>query len=200
MNTYFALLTDVGEAKLANAMANGKALQFTEMGIGGGNGVVPTPDREQKTLVHEVRRADINQLSRDTVNANQIIIEQVLPESDGGFWVREIGLYDVDGDLCAVANCPPSYKPKLSEGSGRTQVVRMVLIVSAVEHVELQIDPTIVLATRDYAEKLTVGMLAAHTKNDDPHPQYFQSREQVLPGGFAQQVLRKHSDAANDWA
>lgn len=191
MSTYFAILTKIGEAKLANAINLGTTLQLKQMGVGDGNGVVPTPDREQKSLVHEVRRADINQLAGDPTNTSQITVEQVLPENVGGFWIREIGVYDAAGDLCAVANCPPSYKPNLSEGSGRTQVVRVVLIVaSSTAGLELKIDPSVVLATRGYVE------IYAAPKN------HTHAVSEILPGGLVQQVLRKKSNAAGDveWA
>lgn len=149
------------------------------MGVGDGNGALPIPDRAQKALVHEVRRADLNQLAIDPANASQIIVEQVLPEDVGGWWLREIGIYDEAGDLCAVANCPPSYKPLMVEGSGRTQVVRVVLIVTSTAAIELKIDPSVVLATRKYADDQMIEvrayadtLLAQHLAALDPHPQY----------------------------
>jgi phage-related tail fiber protein len=151
--TYFVLLTAAGEAKIANAAALGTTVNLTALAVGDGNGNTPTPDRLQTALVHEVRRAPINTLSIDPNNASQLIAEQVIPEDVGGWWIREIGLYDDAGVLCAVANCPPTYKPLLAEGSGRTQVVRMVLIVSSTQAVTLKIDPAIVLATRDYCDR-----------------------------------------------
>ena len=150
--TYFAILTAIGEAKLANATALGTTLQLTQMGVGDGNGSTPLPNRSQTALVRENRRAPLNRLFVDPANASQIIAEQVIPEEIGGWWIREIGLYDTDGNLCAVANCPDTYKPVLAEGSGRTQVIRMVLIVSNTAAVQLKIDPAIVLATRGYVD------------------------------------------------
>ena len=166
--TYFALLTAVGEAKLANAVALGTQLQISRMAVGDGNGVLPVPIRTQTALVHETYRADLNELKVDPLNDSQIIAELVIPETEGGYWLREMGLYDAAGDLIAVANCPPSYKPQLAEGSGRTQIMRMVLIVSSTTAIQLKIDPSIVLATRAYADAIIVGHLAAA----DPHPQY----------------------------
>lgn len=172
MSTYFAVLTQVGEAKLANAIALGQTLKLKKMGVGDGNGALPIPDRMQKALVHEVRRADLNQLAIDQANASQIIVEQVLPEDVGGWWLREIGIYDEAGDLCAVANCPPSYKPLMVEGSGRTQVVRVVLIVASTAAIELKIDPSVVLATRKYADDKAAEAVMAHEAKANPHPQY----------------------------
>ncbi|MFI8482997.1 phage tail protein [Pseudomonas sp. NPDC078700] len=150
--TYFAILTAIGEAKLANAVALGTQLQVSRMAVGDGNGNLPNPDRLQTALINEQYRADLNQLSVDPVNDSQIIAELVIPETTGGFWLREMGLYDAAGDLIAVSNCPPSYKPELAEGSGRTQVLRMVLIVSSTAAVQLKIDPSVVLATRAYVD------------------------------------------------
>lgn len=150
--TYYALLTTVGAGKLANATALGTTLKITQLAVGDGGGSVPTPDASRTALVNEVRRAPLNQLSVDPANAAQIIAEQVIPEDVGGWWIREMGLYDKAGALIAYANCAPSYKPQLAEGSGRTQTVRMVLIVSNTASVELKIDPSVVLATRQYVD------------------------------------------------
>ncbi|ATZ96294.1 MULTISPECIES: phage tail protein [Dickeya] len=165
---YFTLLTRIGEAKLAEAISTGKPLEIAQMGVGDGGGVLPTPDPMQTKLVNEKRRAVINSLSVDPDNTNQMIAEQVIPENEGGFWLREIGLYDVDGDLIAVGNCPETYKPELKEGSGRIQTVRMVLIVSRTDAITLKFDPTVALATRRYADTL----LADHVAAVNPHKQY----------------------------
>ncbi|WPN45090.1 phage tail protein [Pseudomonas sp. P8_241] len=149
---FFAILTAVGEAKHANAIAMGLDWMFTEMGLGDANGTDPIPDRLQTQLIHEWRRAPINQIRVDPANPNTVITEQIIPPEVGGEWIREIGLYDVDGDLVAVANCAPSYKPLLDQGSGKTQVVRMNFIVSSSANIVLKIDPAVVLATREYVD------------------------------------------------
>ncbi|CCV28397.1 TPA: phage tail protein [Yersinia enterocolitica] len=150
---YFVLLTNLGAAKLANAAALGTQLQITQMAVGDGGGALPTPNPAQTQLIAEKRRAALNSLSIDEANSSQIIAEQVIPETDGGWWIREVGLFDKDGILIAIANCPDTYKPQLQEGSGRTQTVRMVLIVSSTEAITLKIDPSVVLATRQYVDK-----------------------------------------------
>lgn len=165
---YFAILTAIGEAKLANATALGTTLQLTKMAVGDGNGATPIPNRNQTALVHENRRAPLNTLFVDPANASQLVAEQIIPEDIGGWWIRELGLYDAAGDLCAVANCPDTYKPVLSSGSGRTQIIRMVLIVANTAAVELKVDPSVVLAPRGYVDQT----MAAHTVAADPHPQY----------------------------
>lgn len=165
---YMAMLTAVGEAKLANATALGVKLNITQLGVGDANGAEPMPSRTQTALINERRRAPLNQLSIDQNNSAIIIAEQVIPEDIGGWWIREIGLYDEAGDLVAVANCPPTFKPELAQGSGRTQVVRLNILVSSTQSISLKIDPSVVLATRGFAESLIVGHLAAA----DPHPQY----------------------------
>ncbi|ARB30662.1 phage tail protein, partial [Pseudomonas tolaasii] len=128
---FFAILTVVGRAKQANADALGVPWKLTEMGVGDANGTDPIPNELQTRLINEWRRRPLNQLRVDPVNAAVIIAEQIIPADEGGRWIREIGLYDADGDLVAVANCAPSYKPALSQGSGRTQVVRMNFIVAS---------------------------------------------------------------------
>ncbi|AUH00983.1 phage tail protein [Prodigiosinella confusarubida] len=147
---YFTLLTNIGAAKLANATALGERLALTQMAVGDGGGTLPAPDPTQTQLVNEQHRAAINTLSIDPENTNQIIAEQIIPENEGGFWIREIGLYDADGDLIAVANCPETYKPQLQEGSGRIQTIRMILIVNSTDAITLKLDQSVALATRSY--------------------------------------------------
>ncbi|WP_238348859.1 phage tail protein [Pseudomonas lactis] len=151
---FFATLTKVGEAKQANADALGIAWKLTQMGVGDAGGTDPIPSSLQTKLINERRRAPLNQLSIDPQNPSILIAEQVIPADVGGFWVREIGLYDADNDLVAVANCAPSFKPILSQGSGRTQIVRMNFVVKSANNVELKIDPSVVLATRAYVDDM----------------------------------------------
>ena len=162
---YLALLTNIGAAKLAKATALGTKIEITQLAVGDGNGVLPTPNPAQTALVHELRRAPLNMLTVDPANASQIIAEQVIPEDVGGWWIREIGLFDKDGDMVAIANCAETYKPQLQEGSGRVQVIRVVLIVSSTEAVTLKIDPAVVLATRQYVD----SQLRAHEQSRN-HP------------------------------
>ena len=147
---FYAILTNVGAAKQANADALGIAWKITQMGVGDANGADPTPNATQKALINEWRRAPLNQLKVDDNDPSIIVAEQVIPADIGGMWIREIGLYDEAGDLVAVANCAPTYKPVLSQGSGRTQVLRMSLVVSNAANVQLKIDPSVVLATREW--------------------------------------------------
>ncbi|EFB7180085.1 TPA: phage tail protein [Escherichia coli] len=190
---YYAVLTNLGAEKLANATALGAQVEITQMAVGDGNGALPTPNPAQTALVHELRRAPLNTLSIDPNNANQIIAEQVIPEDVGGWWVREIGLFDKDGDMIAVANCAETYKPQLQEGSGRVQIVRMILIVSSTAAVTLKIDPSVVLATRQYVDNQIIQVkayvdqqLAAHVAAADPHAQYLLESDfdKYFPVGF----------------
>ena len=186
---YYAVLTNVGAAKLANATALGAQVEITQMAVGDGNGVLPTPNPAQTALVHELRRAPLNSLSIDPNNANHIIAEQVIPEDVGGWWIREIGLFDKDGDMIAVANCAETYKPQLQEGSGRVQVVRMVLITSSTDNITLKIDPAVVLATRKYVDDKALelkvyvdDLMAKHLAAVDPHSQYAPKASPTLTG------------------
>lgn len=149
---FYAILTNVGAAKQANADALGIPWRITQLGVGDANGIEPTPNATQTRLINEWRRAPLNQLKVDEKNNAIIVAEQIIPAEVGGKWIREIALYDADGDMVAVANCPPTYKPLLNQGSGRTQVVRMNLLVSSSSNVELKIDPAVVLATREYVD------------------------------------------------
>ncbi|WP_338457197.1 phage tail protein [Citrobacter portucalensis] len=186
---FYTLLTDIGAAKLASAAALGVPLKITHMAVGSGGGVLPTPNAQQTALVTEERRAALNMLYIDPQNSSQIIAEQVIPENEGGWWIREVGLFDETGALIAVGNCPESYKPKLAEGSGRTQTVRMVLITSSTDNITLKIDPAVVLATRKYVDDKALelkvyvdDLMAKHLAAVDPHSQYAPKDSPTLTG------------------
>ncbi|MGE8408299.1 MAG: phage tail protein [Pseudomonas sp.] len=159
---FFAILTAVGEARQANANALGVPWTFAQMGVGDANLTDPIPSRTQTRLINERRRAPLNQVSVDPKNPSVIIAEQVIPPDEGGWWIREIGLYDAAGDLVAVANCAPSFKPLLSQGTGKTQVVRLNLVVTSSANVQLKIDPAVVLATRQYVDSQILNVLPAN--------------------------------------
>ncbi|WP_240168109.1 phage tail protein [Enterobacter vonholyi] len=197
---YLAILTNQGAARLANAAALGTRLNLTQMAVGDANGTLPTPDPAQTKLINQKRIAPLNQLNVDPANTSQIIAEQIIPENEGGFWIREIGLYDDEGILIAVANCPETYKPQLQEGSGRTQTIRMILIVSSTSAITLKIDPSVVLATRQYVDDKVIevkayadDLLKKHVAGNNPHAQYLMianALKEMADAGLVGEVLK----------
>jgi len=197
---YFAILTNQGAARLANATALGTKLNITQMAVGDGNGTLPTPDPAQTKLINQTRIAPINSLGVDANDAGQIIAEQIIPENEGGFFIREIGLYDDAGILIAVANCPETYKPLLAEGSGRTQTIRMILVVSSTSAITLKIDPSVVLATRKYVDDAVIEvksyadkLMKAHEEKANPHKQYpliANALKEMAEAGLVAEVLK----------
>ncbi|HFP9260200.1 TPA: phage tail protein [Klebsiella michiganensis] len=197
---YFAILTSQGAAKLANATMLGTKLNLTQLAVGDANGTLPTPDPAQTKLINQKRIAPLNLLTVDPDNTSQIIAEQIIPENEGGFWIREIGLYDDDGILIAVANCPETYKPQLQEGSGRTQTIRMILIVSSTSAITLKIDPSVVLATRKYVDDKVIevkaysdDLMKKHVNADNPHTQYpliANALKEMADAGLVAEVLK----------
>ncbi len=190
---YFAIPTHAGQAKIANAIALGVPLKITQMAVGDGNGQPVTPNPAQTALVREQRRAPLNTLFQDPLNPAQLVAEQIIPETVGGWWIREVGLFDDSGTLIAIANSPDTYKPQLSEGSGRTQTIRMVLIVSDTSAVELKIDPAVVLATRKYVD----DVMKAHKESRD-HPDASEAAKGF--SRFATQVEVNETVTANQKA
>ncbi|EPD1108961.1 phage tail protein [Escherichia coli] len=147
------VITDTGAKKLAQAAApDGKPVRLTHMAVGDGGGTLPTPDSKQTRLVHEVWRHTVNRVTLDATHQNRIIAELVIPPETGGFWIREIGVFDEHGDLIAVGNTAESYKPTVAEGSGRAQTFRTILTVSSTATVALTVDNTMVMATVDYVD------------------------------------------------
>ena len=178
-NTYYTLLTQAGQASIANAIALGQQVTLTHMAVGDGNGSPTVPKETQTELVQEVYRAAINQLLTDPDNPNYLIAEMIVPTNVGGWFVREVGLFDEDDNLLAIANFPETYKPKLEEGSGRDLIIRIILQVQSTDAITLKIDPTIVLASQAWVkENFTRAIL--------------------LPGGTTGQFLAKKSNADGD--
>lgn len=152
MPQFYTVLTDIGQAKMANAIALGTTIEIAAMAVGDGGGTLPNPDSTREALVNELRRAAINRVEVDADNPSWLIVEQVLPPDDGGWTIREVGIFDTDGDLIGYGNYPETYKPTLDQGSGRTLTIRMVLEVSHTAAVTLRVDPSVVLATREYVD------------------------------------------------
>lgn len=183
MNTYYTLLTNVGLAKLLNAQALGTVVQWSHMAVGDGNGNPTTPVQTQTTLVRERYRAQLNQLAVDPQNPAYLVAELVVPSDVGGWTVHEVGIFDADGDMVAVANFPSTYKPLLADGAARDLAIRVIVETSNASTVQLKIDPAIVLASRSWVETNFL-------------------RRSKVAGGTAGQVLRKKSNTVEDfeWA
>ncbi len=177
--SFQTIITNLGAAKIAAAIQGGGVVNLSHMALGDGGGNVTIPDANQSGLVREVYRAELNHLTRSPANPNYVIAEMVVPSETGGWSIREVGLYDNGGSLIAVGNFPETYKPQLSEGSARDLVVRFIMEVSTNAIIALQIDPAVVLATRQWvAENFSLAIL--------------------LPGGTTGQILRKKSNQPGD--
>ncbi|MEE6030958.1 phage tail protein [Avibacterium paragallinarum] len=159
---YYSVLTDYGTQMIASAIARKQPLQITQMAVGDGNGQKTTPNSRNTGLVREVHRANISAISVDPRNNKQLIFELTIPENVGGFWIREMGIFDNQNRLVAYANCPDSFKPELASGSGKVQVVRMILLVSSSDAVTLKVDDSVIFVTRG---QLTPKKITATTKN-----------------------------------
>ena len=165
---YIAMLTEVGAAQQAKAIASGTPWHITHMGVGDGNGVTPLPSRLQRKLVNENVRMKLNRLTVRT-DKPVIVAELILPSDIGGWWVREVGLYDSTGALVAVASYPATYKPTLTQGTGRTQGIRLQILVSSTSNITIQDDPTLVMATLGTVrEEIAKGEAASAVKLKTP--------------------------------
>lgn len=181
MSEFYSIVTNLGRAKIATAMAGESPLGLKSIAVGDGNGNPVDPDPSQSSLVRETYRADLTDLKVDPLNPNYMIAEMIIPTAVGGWTVREVGLFDEDNNLIAVCNYPQSYKPVVSEGSGRDMQIRMIVKVEdgESESLELKIDPAVVLASREW---VTLNFSLAAT----------------IPGGNTGQILRKASNADGD--
>lgn len=166
---YYSVLTDYGTQMIASAIARKQPLQITQMAVGDGEGRTPTPDRRRTGLVREMHRADISAISVDPRNDKQIIFELTIPENVGGFWIREMGIFDNQNRLVAYANCPDSFKPELTSGSGKVQVVRMILLVSSSDAITLKVDDSVIFATRGQLTPKTITATSQNAVDESGH-------------------------------
>jgi hypothetical protein len=150
--TFYTLLTNVSKQKLASAYASGQKVSFSQMAVGDGNGSYYNPEESQIKLKKEVWRGPINQISIDNKNPNWIIVETILSAEIGGFTIREAGVFDQDGDLIAIGKYPETFKPTLTSGSSKDLYIRTILEVTSSSAVTLLVDPSAVLATKDYVD------------------------------------------------
>ncbi|AEC16250.1 phage tail fiber repeat protein [Gallibacterium anatis UMN179] len=166
---YYSVLTDYGTQVIAGAIASKQPLQITQMAVGDGNGRATTPNSRNTGLVREVHRADISAISVDPRNDKQIIFELTIPENVGGFWIREMGIFDNQNRLVAYANCPDSFKPELTSGSGKVQVVRMILLVSSSDAITLKVDDSVIFATRGQLTPKTITATSQNAVDESGH-------------------------------
>lgn len=145
---YYCVITDIGARRLADAITSGEKVDIADMAVGDGGGTLPQPSPEQASLINEVFREPLNRLSVTNVAANIVEAEMIVPAQAGGWWLREAALFASDGACIAIGNMPESYKPLTTDGSSRTQIVRMQLAISSTEHVALIFDPAVVIATQ----------------------------------------------------
>ena len=162
MAQYSAVFTTYGTQQLAKAIANNKPLTATHFAVGDGNGNAVTVSASQERLVNEKYRATISAVSLDPRNNKQVIFELTIPEDIGGFYIREMGVFDENNKLVAYANCPESFKPTLASGSGKVQVMRMILLVASSNAVTLTVDDSVIFVTRG---QLTPKTITANSAN-----------------------------------
>ena len=159
---YFAILTDYGTRAIAHALSQGQPLQLTKFAVGDGNGKAVTPTASATALVHQTHIAPVSAVSLDHRNNKQVIVELTIPENVGGFYIREMGVFDSQNKLIAYANCPESFKPTESSGSGKVQVLRMILKVESSSAVTLSIDNSVIFVTR---QQMAPKTITATTQN-----------------------------------
>ena len=176
---YFTVLTDYGTQAFAKAIATNQPIQFSSFAVGDGNGQAVTPTADRTALVKETHRANVSAVSLDPRNNKQIIIELTIPEDVGGFYIREMGVFDSTNKLVAYANTPESFKPTLESGSGKVQVLRMILKVSNSQAVTLSIDNSVIFVTRQqlnpkkshHQPQMDLMKAGIHTKSKKPTQQ-----------------------------
>ncbi|CAI1147448.1 phage tail protein [Serratia ficaria] len=195
---FSTVITAIGAARLAEAASGGAPLVIKQMGVGDGGGALPVPDPSQTGLINETYRAALNKLSVSDQSDSIIEAEMIMPPTTGGYWLREVALFADDGACIAVGNMPPTYKPLLSEGSGRFQIIRVLIEVSSAADVSLIADPSIVLATVESVQAAADGMKDYADRQLGQHEQSRNHPDATLAEkGFTQLSNATDSDSEN---
>jgi len=176
---YQTIHTTVGLSLMASAEATGSQINLINMAVGDGNGNPITPDPSMSTLVRETYRAAVNRVYQDPNISNKFSAELIVPASVGGFTLREVGVFDSNGNLFVVGNLPDTYKPSTTDGAFSDTVIRVDFMVSNASVVQIIADPNVVVVT----QKWISNNVTAST---------------LIPGGTTGQVLKKHSNANGD--
>lgn len=169
MQQFYTILTLLGQAELTEAIAEGRQVRLTYMAVGDGGGSYYAPSQGQTTLVNEKYRSTISSINQDTVNQNWTVVELIIPATIGGWYIREVGIFSSTGNLFAVGIVPETYKPQFSEGAGKDLVIRMILEVSNASSVTLQVDPSVVLASKQYVNNYVSDKFHEHNYSPDSH-------------------------------
>lgn len=165
MAQYGTIITNIGLAQIANAQITQTKVGLEYIALGDGNGAHYVPKQNQTALIHEVWRGPIAELSIDPTNSNRIIIDAVIPVTAGGFTIREIGIFDDKNNLIAVGQYPEKYKPQLSEGVSEETLIHFVIETNNADVVKLTIDPTVIIASRNYVDGKVAQVQTALTEH-----------------------------------
>lgn len=176
-NKYYTLYTDKGRKRINELLAEGKELTFTHIAVGDGGGFVYEPEAGQEALRNEVYRGSINAKLVDPDDTNQIIFQLVIPVSAGGFYIREAGLFDDSGLMIAIAKTSESYKPNVSDGSGKEIILSFIIALSNAEDVTIKIPDSVTFATQEYVLQQIEKGIGEHCREEDPHEQYLKESE-----------------------
>ncbi|NBI43365.1 phage tail protein [[Haemophilus] felis] len=188
---YYAILTDYGSQQLAQAIATHQPLNITHFAVGDGNGRETSPNPRYTALVQEVYRANISAVSKDPRNNQQVIFELTIPENVGGFYIREMGIFDAQNKLVGYANSPESFKPTEQSGSGKLQVIRMILRVSSSEAVQLTVDNSVIFASRHQLNPKTINASSQNNVDETGHS------HQIAQASTAQAGITQLDNAIN---
>ncbi len=144
----YTLVTNIGKAKIANATVTGSKVDFFKLKVGDGNGAYYEPNENQTDLMHTVWSGNVNNvLTGGENNPNWIIVQTMIPPAEGGFYIREAGIFDNDNNLLAISKYPESYKPTMDDGSTDDLTVELIFEVSNSSVINLKIDPLVTTAS-----------------------------------------------------
>ena len=172
---FYSLVTKVGQAQIANALALDRKIEFGDFALGDGGGSTYDPEENQQALKNEVWKGKITSLTVGEKNPNEVVIDTYVPSDVGGFTIREFGIRDKEGNLIIVGKHPETSKPVAVDGTTKDLTIRVILNISNAEDVIIQIDPSVALLTdkdldrHNSDPKAHGGLFDSHIRDKDLH-------------------------------
>ena len=170
--------TNAGRNAVREALTQGKTVKLSHMSVGDGGGNPVTPLSTMTKLVNERFRAQINDIVLDPATPDLFTSELFIPQAEGGWYIREVGLWMDDGTLFAVGNTPLTEKPDISSGAATDLLVRLIIRVLDAATISIEIDPAQVLARREYVDR----KLDAHNNDGGAHETLARKSVQIKAG------------------
>lgn len=151
MNNYVKATTNVGFQKIQEALLAGTKLNLKYIALG--DGVLSKDEShlsEMTSLVNEKYRVEVSEITTLSVSAH-------IPSNIGGFYIREIGLFDSENNLIQINEYPETYKPIEKENCIKQLWIKYNILAIPPDVIEIKVDPNIQNASVQWVLELFNG-------------------------------------------